>query len=359
MNKLGFGFLRLPQKKHGSVDYGNVNQMVDIYMEKGIRHFDTCYTYMDGDSELAVKKCVSRRYPREAFKLTDKLPGYSCKKYSDCRKYFNKQLERCGVDYFDTYMLHWLNEENYRIAEEIDEFRFLREVKEEGLAKRIGFSYHGNAKLLDEILCAHPEVDVVLLQINYLDWETIGIESRKCYEVCVKHNKSITVMEPVKGGTLASVPGEAEGLMKSAHPDWSPADWAIRFAQSLPKVDVVLSGMNDVSQVEANTKQVEPLAENDIKILEEVRKIIEQNTAVPCTGCRYCEPHCPKKIVIADYFKIYNELSRFPDEGWKIRPVYNQLASENPNPSDCISCRSCEKYCPQQIKISEIMKEIN
>lgn len=206
MNKLGFGFLRLPNKNDGEFDWKAINEMVDLHIKNGILYFDTCYVYFDGNSELGIKKCVSSRYPRESFELANKLPGYLCKTYQDCWNYFNEQLERCGVDYFDVYMLHWLNEDNYKIAEKVDEFRFLQEVKAKGLAIKIGFSYHDSASLLSTILNRHLEIDVVLLQINYLDWDAAGIESRKCYEVCIKNGKKVIAMEPVKSGTLANMP---------------------------------------------------------------------------------------------------------------------------------------------------------
>ena len=357
VNKLGFGFLRLP-KQGDAFDWEALNQMVDLFMEKGGYYFDTCYTYLKGNSELGIKKCVAERKERSSFQLAEKLPGYMCKSYEDCQKYFDEELQRCGVDYFDVLMLHWLNDKNYAIAEQYDEFRFLREKKEEGLAKRIGFSYHGNAALLDEILSKHPEVEVVLLQINYLDWDSAGIESGKCYETCVRHGKKVMVMEPVKGGTLAQLPPEAEKLLRAVHPDWTPADWALRFVQSLPEVEICLSGMNELAQVEANTRPFEPLTDKEVSLLMEVRDIIERNTAIACTACQYCVPHCPKKIMIPQCIKMFNEVSRYPGDDWKIAPSYQQLTLSTGKASECIGCGSCEKHCPQGLKISEYMQEI-
>lgn len=357
INKLGFGFLRLPKQGEG-LDWETIDAMVDAFMDSGGSFFDTCYTYLDGMSEMAIRKCVAERKPRESFRLCDKLPGYLFKSYDDCQKYFDIQLERCGVSYFDVLMLHWLNDQNYAKAEKYDEFRFLREKKAEGLAKRIGFSYHGDAALLDQILTAHPEVDVVLMQLNYLDWESEGIQSRKCYETCVRHGKKIIVMEPVKGGTLASLPEEAEAKLRAVHPDWSPADWALRFVQSLPGVEICLSGMCTVDQVKANSQPFEPLTEQEFELLMEVRDIIESRTAIACTGCGYCAPHCPRKIPIPQYIRMYNELFRYPGDDWKILPSYNQTALTAGKASDCIGCRSCEKHCPQNLKIAEHMKTI-
>lgn len=357
INKLGFGFLRLP-KKEDEFDWDAACAMVDAFMAEGGTFFDTCYTYLDGMSEFGIKQCVSQRKSRECFQLCDKLPGYLCKSYEDCQKYFDIQLERCGVEWFDVLMLHWLDDKHYAIAEKYDQFRFLREKKTEGKAKRIGFSYHGNATLLDQILTAHPEVDVVLIQLNYLDWESEGIQSRACYETCLKHKKSIIVMEPVKGGTLATLPEEAETLLRSCHPDWTPADWALRFVQSLPGVEICLSGMGAVSQVEANIKPFALLSKEEVAILMQARDIIERKTAIACTGCQYCVPHCPKKIPIPQYIKMYNEIYRYPGDDWKIVPIYNRTALSSGKASECIGCRSCEKHCPQRLTISEHMRTI-
>ena len=357
INKLGFGFLRLP-KKDGELDWQTICSMVDTFMDGGGVFFDTCYTYLDGLSEAAIRKCVVERKPRDSFQLCDKLPGYLFKSYEDCRKYFDEELSRCGVEFFDVLMLHWLNDDNYAIAENYDEFRFLREKKAEGKAKRIGFSYHGDAALLDRILTAHPEVDVVLMQLNYLDWESQGIQSRKCYETCLRHGKSVMVMEPVKGGTLAKIPEEAETKLRINHPDWTPSDWALRFAQSLPGVEVCLSGMGAVEQVQSNIQPFDSLTEAEVRLLAEVAGIIRGKTAIGCTGCGYCAPHCPKQIPIPQYIKLYNEITRYPGDDWKILPAYHRMGLSAGKASDCIGCHSCEKHCPQKLTIGEHMKTI-
>ena len=354
---MGFGFLRLP-KKGNQLDWQTIDVMTDAFLEGGGVFFDTCYTYLDGMSEAAVRKCVVERKSRHSFQLCDKLPGYRFKSYDDCRKYFEEELSRCGVEWFDILMLHWLNDENYAIAEKYDEFRFLREKKEEGKAKRIGFSYHGDAALLDRILTAHPEVDVVLMQLNYLDWESEGIQSRKCYETCLGHGKAVMVMEPVKGGTLAAIPEEAEAKLRTVHPDWTPSDWALRFVQSLPGVEICLSGMGTLEQVRANIQPFEPLTETEIGLLAEVAEIIRGKTAIGCTGCGYCLPHCPKKIPIPQYIKLYNEITRYPGDDWKIVPTYHQVVLSAGKASDCVGCHSCEKHCPQKLTIAEYMKTI-
>ena len=357
MNKLGFGFLRLP-KKGEDFDWDTIGKMVDAFIAGGGSFFDTCYTYLNGMSEIAICKCVAQRYPRDSFRLCDKLPGYLCKSYEDCQKYFDEELSRCGVEWFDTFMLHWLNDDNYAIAEKYDQFRFLREKKEEGKARRIGFSYHGDAPLLDEILTAHPEVDVVLIQLNYLDWESEGIQSRKCYETCLRHSKSVMVMEPVKGGTLASIPLEAETKLRELHPDWTPSDWALRFAQSLQGVEIVLSGMGTVEQVQSNIRHFEPLDAKEVALLAEAAEIIRGKTAIGCTGCGYCLPHCPMQIPIPQYIRLYNEITRDPGDDWKILPTYHQMGLSAGKASDCIGCHTCEKHCPQKLTIAQHMKTI-
>ena len=357
INKLGFGFLRLP-KKDGELDWQTICSMVDVFMGGGGVFFDTCYTYLDGLSEAAIRKCVVERKSRDSFQLCDKLPGYLFKSYEDCQKYFDEELSRCGVEWFDILMLHWLNDENYAIAEKYDEFRFLREKKAEGKAKRIGFSYHGDAALLDKILTGHPEVDVVLMQLNYLDWESESIQSRKCYETCLRHGKSVMVMEPVKGGTLAKLPDDAEAKLRLRHPDWTPSDWALRFVQSLPGVELCLSGMGAVEQVQSNIQPFEPLTGEETALLAEVAEIIRGKTAIGCTGCGYCVNHCPKQIPIPKYIKLYNEITRYPGDDWKIIPTYHKMALSAGKASDCIGCHSCEKHCPQKLTISEHMKTI-
>ena len=355
ISKLGFGFLRLPRKGE-ELDWDTICRMVDAFMDGGGAFFDTCYTYINGMSEIAIRKCIVERKPRDSFQLCDKLPGYLFKSYEDCQRYFDEECSRCGVEWFDILMLHWLNDENYAIAEKYDEFRFLREKKAEGKAKRIGFSYHGDAALLDKILTAHPEVDVVLMQVNYLDWESEGIQSRRCYETCLRHGKSVMVMEPVKGGTLAKLPDDAEAKLRSVHPDWTPSDWALRFVQSLPGVEIALSGMNTVEQVCANVRPFEPLTAEETALLAEVAEIVRGKTAIGCTGCGYCVTHCPKQIPIPQYIKLYNEITRDPGDDWKIIPTYNQMAASKA--SHCIGCHSCEKHCPQKLTIAEHMKTI-
>jgi len=358
MNKTGFGFLRLPVMENGNIDYSVLNPMVDRFLEMGGRYFDTAFNYLNGQSEVAIRKSLVQRHPRESFILADKLPGFLINSAEECKTYFMLQLMRCGVDYFDVYLLHWLNEENYAKAVAFDEFGFISRLKAEGKAGKIGFSYHDSPQLLDQILTEHPEVDIVQLQINYLDWESPSIKARECYEVAVHHGKEVVVMEPVKGGSIAAVPSEAEALMRSVRPADSAASWAVRFAADLEQVSVVLSGMNAMEQVEDNMRDMEPLTRDERKLLEKCAGIIRTNTAIPCTACGYCLAGCPKGIPIPKYFGLYNELSVKADDDWKILPIYDTLIKTYSKASECIGCRKCENSCPQKLKSTEYLKDV-
>ncbi len=361
MNKLGFGFLRLPRldpEDAQSIDWELLSSLVDAFLSGGGTYFDTAYTYLNGRSEEALRKTLVQRHPRGSFQIADKLPGYLVREHGDCERFFQIQLQRCGVEYFDVYMLHWLNPENYRIAEEFDEFGFLQKLKAEGRARRTGFSYHGDAALLETILTAHPEVDIVQLQINYLDWNDPAIEAGACYEVAVRHGKEVVVMEPVKGGTLASLPEEAQALLTAHAPGESAASWAIRFAQSLEKVSIVLSGMNAMEQLRDNLRDMPVISEAEHSILEKVCGILNRSIAIPCTACRYCESHCPNSIAIPDYFSIYNSYWRHPGDDWKMTPVYAKIAQTHGKASDCIGCGQCEAHCPQRIPITNWLPKV-
>ena len=357
MNKLGFGFLRFPMEGE-EVRYDILTPMVDAFFTGGGRYIDTCYIYLNGKSEEAVRKTVVERYPRDSYILANKLPGYQVKERSDMYRLFEESLERCGVDYFDVYMLHWLNQKHYAIAEQFDEFAFLREMKAAGKARKIGFSFHDTADLLDEILTKHPEVDCVLLQINYLDWESEGIQSRKCYETAVRHGKSVIVMEPVKGGTLAKVPEQAEKVLRKIDPERSPAFHALRFVQSLDNVDVVLSGMGSVEQMEENLRSIEPMTEAELQLLWQAAKLIDEATAIACTACGYCLRNCPKHIAIPQYFRLFNESAQKPSQAWKLKPAYETITQIAGKASACIDCGACEKSCPQKLPVREHLKKV-
>lgn len=357
MNKLGFGLLRPPMKGE-EVDNELLCQMVDTFMAQGGRYFDTAYVYLKGKSEEALRDCLTSRYSRDAFELADKLPINKAENHTQCQEIFDTSLERCGVDYFDVYLLHGLHRKSYALAQERKGFEFLQQLKAAGKIKRMGFSFHDTANLLDQILTEHPEVDCVQLQINYLDWESPGIQSRLCYETALRHGKQVLVMEPVKGGTLAAVPEEAQALLKTIDPAASPASHALRFAQSLPGVEIVLSGMNSMEQMIDNLQQVEPMGPEELDTLQKVADVLNSSIAVACTGCGYCLEHCPQNIPIPQYFQLFNEHERRPDDVWKLLPAYRQLGQSHGLASACIACGACAANCPQQLPIPEHMASI-
>lgn len=364
MKKLGLGLMRLPVTEEGnpkSIDQSRVNSMVDYFLENGFTYFDTAYPYHQGMSEAAAKRALVERHPRNSFILADKMPTFLVKSSEDYQKFFSKQLERCGVSYFDYYLLHSLGVKNYANTLQHGGFEFMKKLKAEGKAKKIGFSFHDTAELLDQILADHPEMEFVQLQINYIDWESDSIEARKCYEVAVKHKKPVIVMEPVKGGALANIPEAAERLFKNYRPEMSPASWGIRFAASLDNVFMVLSGMGNYEQVADNVsymRDLVPVNEEELQIIQKVTDIINSSIAIPCTACQYCVDGCPSNIPIPKYFSLYNNQKQF-----RLVPAhtnyYMNLIQTYGKAADCIACGQCEQHCPQHIEIIAQLKEVS
>jgi len=367
--KLGFGLMRLPltdPNAPDSVDLPELCRMVDSFIAQGFTYFDTAWMYCGGKSESAAKAALVDRYPRDSFTLTDKLHVMMLPNHvsEDCERSFQEQLRRTGAGYFDYYWIHDVNAHTLQTFEELKCFDFVAEKKRQGLVKHIGFSFHADPALLDRVLTDHPEMEYVQLQLNYLDWESTGVQSRLCYEVAVKHGKPVVVMEPVKGGTLAKLPEEAQALLTAADSNRSVPSWAIRFAASRPNVIMVLSGMSNLAQLTDNTSYMsdfKPLTPAEDAMMAQIASILNRRIAIPCTGCAYCTVSCPRRIAIPQYFALYNnDMHGELPPRWS--PQFTYYANLNKNfgkASDCVRCGKCEAMCPQHLPIRDYLKQVS
>jgi predicted aldo/keto reductase-like oxidoreductase len=362
IKKLGFGLMRLPTvtgKPDGDVDIAQLSDMVDLFLGKGFKYFDTAYGYGGGSSEKAIKKALVDRYPRESYYLATKLPAWSGPKTADeAKQMFWTSLERTGAGYFDFYLLHNVGATRTAKFDEYGIWEFLTELKAKGLVKHIGFSFHDSADLLDKVFTEHPEMEFVQLQINYADWENGGVQSRLCHEVAVKHKKPVVIMEPVKGGMLATPADPVRKVFDDYGSGASYSSWAIRFAASLPNIITVLSGMSNMEQMSDNVSYMEsfkPLDDAEQAVIVNARAALDAIPSVPCTGCAYCAPGCPKKIVIPKIFDAMNRELVYGNPG-AAQFGYNWETNFGGKASDCIECGKCEAVCPQKIEIIKTLK---
>lgn len=360
--KLGFGCMRLPVVNGDmeQIDDELFCKMIDTFMEQGFTYVDTAYPYHNQKSEGAVKRCLVDRYPREKFYLADKMPVWNVKEYTDYEKLFNEQLERCGVEYFDFYLLHAMNKERVAETEKLGGYEFVQKMKAEGKIKHVGFSFHDTADALDEILKNHPEMEFVQLQINYYDWESENVQSRKCYETAVKYGVPVIVMEPVKGGTLANLAPEAENILKGLDADASCASFAVRYVASLDNVFMVLSGMSGYEQLVDNTsymKEFVPLSDAEQEGIAKVVEALAKLPTIACTKCRYCVDGCPQNINIPGLFQAYNNVVQFGDNA-VTRRSYTQAIKDRGLASTCVKCGLCEEQCPQHLEIRELLEKV-
>ena len=353
----GFGCMRLPMQGE-QVDYEECCRMVDTFLENGFNYFDTAHGYLEGKSEIALRECLVKRHPRESYILVDKLTSAFFETEEEIRPLFQKQLDICGVEYFDFYLMHAQNKDFFEKYKRCHAYETAFKLKEEGKIRHVGISFHDKPEVLDQILTEYPGIEAVQIQFNYVDYEDAGIESRKCYEVCRKHGKPVIVMEPVKGGSLVKLPEAAQKIFDSLN-GGSNASYAIRYAAGFEGIMMVLSGMSDLEQMEDNLsymKEFQPLNEEEMKAVGKVCEIFKAQNLIPCTACRYCTEGCPQQIPIPDLFADMNGRNLY--ETWSGNWYYMVHTQNKGKASDCVECGQCEEVCPQHLEIRSLLKKV-
>lgn len=352
----GFGFMRLPMQD-GEVDIAETNRMVDAFLDAGFNYFDTAHGYLQGKSEKTLKTCLTSRYLRDRYILTDKLTENFFKTEADIRLVFESQLEACGVDYFDFYLMHSQCSENYGHFKACRAYETAFALKEEGKVRHVGISFHGRPELLEQILTEYPAIEVVQIQFNYVDYDDPSVQSRKCYEVCRKFNKPVIVMEPVKGGALANLP-EAAGQILDRLQGGSRASYAIRFAASFEGVAMVLSGMSSLEQMQDNLSYMssfQPLTQPEQEAVRRAGAVLKNQEAIACTACRYCEAGCPMRIPIPDLFAGFNGKKQGSGSTFDYETA---VSDGRGRASSCIGCLQCEAVCPQHLPVSALLAQV-
>ena len=355
----GFGCMRLPMADDG-VDIAEMNRMVDTFLENGFNYFDTAHGYLGGKSETALRESLTSRYPRDQYILTNKLSSHFISRTEDIRPLFQQQLEACGVDYFDFYLMHAQDKNSFEKYKAIRAYEVSLELLAEGKIRHFGISFHDQAHVLDQILTEYPQIEVVQIQLNYIDFEDASVQSRKCLEVCRNHGKPAIIMEPVKGGSLVKLPEQAQKVFDDLG-GGSNASYAIRFAASQEGVRMVLSGMGSMAMMEDNIsymKDFRPLDAEENAAVDKVCTILRELGGIPCTACRYCTEVCPQSIAIPDLFALMNAKRVF--NTWNTEYYYMNISTgEGTRAKDCLQCGACEGICPQHLEIRDLLKQVS